>query len=304
MISRPTKILIIGSAGAVGSNIIRKIIFDKLPYQLVGVDDLSSDNSEKNLYVNKNYSFHLATALDIKILEKIFDLEKPDAVINLLQCKNPIDEIQGMHNVIQCCLSRGIDKVVYLSTDQVYSSPSGAKEDDACSADNVCSIAKLACENLLQISRLKYTILRPTSVFGIRQDAHSLLPYAIASIIDQFDFPDAGINHNLISMDDLIDGILLSISSTEMDRRIFNVSAPFNLTDGALINLIASLLNKSGVKSPTTSKEIPFSQEVSLDSSELISQGWQAKSSNIAGLEQVVKWYSNNRWFLNLSSSD
>lgn len=140
MVNRMKSILITGIAGFIGSNLGKRLV--KEGYKVIGIDNLN-DYYDVNLKYDrlkyllksevKNYKINLE---DTQEVEKVFNEEKPDFVINLAaqagvrySIENPSVYIQsnlvGFHNIIESARKYGCKHFIYASSSSVY----GANEE-------------------------------------------------------------------------------------------------------------------------------------------------------------------------------
>src|SRR5579885_2322213 len=125
------KVLITGSAGFIFSNFVRKAIHQKQPYTFVSIDKINNRFAINDIYINKDHQFYLADITDEHCLDVIFDYEKPNIVIHGaaeshvdVSLKDPNkfikSNILGTQNIINACLKYKTEKLIYISTDEVY----------------------------------------------------------------------------------------------------------------------------------------------------------------------------------------
>src|SRR4051812_48820542 len=77
------KILVTGTLGFIGSNFISYVAENYSQYNWVGIDKAVYDYCLLNTFEHKNYKFYLADIANEHIVDRIFDLEKPNIVINM-----------------------------------------------------------------------------------------------------------------------------------------------------------------------------------------------------------------------------
>jgi dTDP-D-glucose 4,6-dehydratase len=80
-----TKLLITGSGGCLGSNLIRWIFKNFNNYEIASIDYCIHPNIANTIYSNKGHNFHIGTVADAHFIDVIFQIEKPDIVIHLLK---------------------------------------------------------------------------------------------------------------------------------------------------------------------------------------------------------------------------
>lgn len=145
------KILITGSAGFIGSNLVLKLLKDYEDIYIIGIDNMNDyyDVSIKEYRLkkiedlvektNNKWSFYIGNIADKNLIDKIFDEHKPDIVVNLAaqagvrySISNPDAYIEsnlvGFYNILEACRhsydngQKGVDHLVYASSSSVYGS--------------------------------------------------------------------------------------------------------------------------------------------------------------------------------------
>lgn len=177
------KILIIGGAGFIGSNLVDALIKNR--HQVVVLDNLSS-GQKKN--INPKATFYKADLQNFKRVEQIFKKEKPEAIFHLAaqidvrkSVEDPIydAEINIISSLNLICLAQQ-----YKVKKFIFSSSGGAiygETEDRPTKENhpECplspyGIGKLAIDKYLdyfyQVHGLKYVSLRYANVYGPRQN--------------------------------------------------------------------------------------------------------------------------------------
>lgn len=107
-------ILIYGSSGFLMSNFIRYLLYRTNDYKIVGIDNLSSPEAKKNIYIHKNFVFNIGDISDREVVKKVGYLHDPDIIINAANpnsCLNAIDTIvKGAFNIR--CLQKPTIQIV------------------------------------------------------------------------------------------------------------------------------------------------------------------------------------------------
>ena len=148
---RKKSILITGSAGFIGSNLILKLLKYNVNIDIIGIDNMNDyyDVSIKEYRLkkiedlvektNNKWSFYIGNIADKNLIDKIFDEHKPDIVVNLAaqagvrySISNPDAYIEsnliGFYNILEACRhsydngQKGVDHLVYASSSSVYGS--------------------------------------------------------------------------------------------------------------------------------------------------------------------------------------
>ena len=202
---------------------------------------------------------------DYHAVSHAFSNIRPEAVVHLAAIahanrsnKDPYStfdhSMRTLENVLDVSRSKGIH-VIYFSSSMVY----GNFDSEAVTGDRVCNpigiygALKYGSEKLVigynQVFNLPYTIIRPSALYGERCVSRRV---GQAFIENALEGKDLTINGDGIEeldftyIDDLVQGIILSITKKESINQIFNI------TFGAArsINQLAEIVmeNFPGVK--------------------------------------------------------
>lgn len=315
------KILITGSSGFIFSNFVKQAIYLNSPYKLVGVDKITNRNSLNDRYIHDNYTSHIADITDAHCLDIIFDFEKPDYVIHGaasshvdVSLKNPNEFIEnnvlGTQNIINYCLKYKVEKLIMISTDEVYGhltneNDIALKEEALLNPRNPYSASKAASELLVKAANqsfgLKYNITRSSNNYGRKQTADKLIPKVIKCILNNEKIPVYGQGLQMrdwLHVNDNCSAIL-TILEKGKDNEIYNISANQELTNIELVQRICNILNKGWDFVEFVADRPGHDFRYSIDSSKLKSLGWKPEYNLKAGLPEVVGWYElNKNWAL------
>ena len=137
-------ILVTGSAGFIGSNLVLRLLEGKQPMKIVGLDNMNNyyDPSLKDYRLavieNKvkehpehNYQFVKGDLADKALIDRLFAEYKFDIVVNLAaqagvrySIENPDAYIQsniiGFYNILEACRHNPVEHLVYASSSSVY----------------------------------------------------------------------------------------------------------------------------------------------------------------------------------------
>lgn len=144
-------ILIAGTAGFIGANLTLRLLQEVRDIKIVGIDNITDyyDISLKKFRLNQIrekeqkssgvFMFEEASIADKAVLQKLFQIYKPDIVINLAaqagvrySITNPDSYIEtnmiGFYNILEACRHSydngqpGVEHLVYASSSSVYGS--------------------------------------------------------------------------------------------------------------------------------------------------------------------------------------
>ena len=136
-------ILVTGSAGFIGSNLVNRLFKDFQGMTIVGIDNMNAyydvslkeyrlkmldDRSKKE---DVDYHFLRGDIADKTTIDQLFEKYKPQVVVNLAaqagvrySIENPDAYIQsnliGFYNILEACRNNPVEHLVYASSSSVY----------------------------------------------------------------------------------------------------------------------------------------------------------------------------------------
>ena len=137
-------ILVTGSAGFIGANLVRRLLSELQEGTIVGVDNLNSyyDPSLKEYRLKEletlsrkqpavSYKFVKGSIADRELIDRLFQEYQPDIVVNLAaqagvrySIENPDVYIEsniiGFYNILEACRHHPVEHLVYASSSSVY----------------------------------------------------------------------------------------------------------------------------------------------------------------------------------------
>ena len=159
------KILVTGGAGYIGSHTV--VLLHEAGYDVVVVDNLSNSKEESLKRVEritgKKTKLYVADIVDGEACDKIFEAEKPDAVIHFAGLKAvgesvaiPLsyyrNNLVSTLNILDSMKKHGCKKIVFSSSATVYGVPESVpiNESFPLSATNPYGRTKLMIEDILR----------------------------------------------------------------------------------------------------------------------------------------------------------
>jgi len=210
------KILITGGAGFVGKNLLKNLEKEK-----------SFDI--RILTRNRKTKDKQALIGDLKDYNSIKDLFKGiDIVINLAYSKDYHENIPLIKNLLNACYENKTKKLIHLSS-------MSAKRD----FPDEYGKNKLEIENLIRDSKLKYTILRPSIIYGKGSTSFNFLLHHLRKI--PFFVPIIGSGKYAlfpIHVKDVSDSIKQCILHKKTDNKEYDIVGKEKVYFIDLINLL------------------------------------------------------------------
>lgn len=313
------KVLITGTCGFIFSNFIRKAIYEKHPYSFVSVDKMSGNANA--LYQHKNHGFHLADIRDQHIIDKIFQFERPDIVIHgaaesfvdsSLSDPNSFvtSNVLGTQVIINACVKHGVERLIYISTDEVYGQLTGESdaawtEEAPLNPRNPYSASKAAGELMVKAAHqsfgLIYNITRSSNNYGPRQTPEKLIPKAIKCVMTGQKIPIYGQGLQIRDWTHVFDNCaaVLTVLNNGKPNETYNISANQELPNVEVIQKICNAMGRgheliSFIEDPRKGHDFRYS----IDSSKIRELGWKPNYRFREGIVDTVEWYKMNQWFL------
>jgi dTDP-glucose 4,6-dehydratase len=318
------KILITGSCGFIFGNYIRKAIYEQKKDNdkdiFVSVDRVTANNLNA-MYWNRNHTFYPADIRDNHVMDVIFQREQPDIVIHgaaetfvdtSVHDPNSFvsSNVLGTQVVINCCVKHKVQKLVYISTDEVYGQLTGEDdkswtEESPLNPRNPYSASKASGELLVKAAHttygLIYNITRSSNNYGPRQLAEKLVPKAIKCILDGQKIPIYGEGKQIRDWTFVADnctGISTVVEKGEPNQA-YNISANQEFINIEVIQQVCNAVGSgheliSFIKDPRPIHDFRYS----IDTSKIRSLGWKPSYKFKEGIAETVQWYKDNQWFL------
>jgi dTDP-4-dehydrorhamnose reductase len=169
------RILITGSNGLLGQKLVRLLAMEG--------EEVIATAKEKNRlpFIQGHYIFDKLDITNPQEVNNILSHYKPQVVINTAAMTNvdqceveqescKILNVQAVSNLIKGCESNGCH-LIHLSTDFIFDGTKGPlTEEDKPNPISFYGETKLAAENLILASTIKWSIVRTVLVFGIAHD--------------------------------------------------------------------------------------------------------------------------------------
>jgi len=164
--------------------------------------------------------------------------------------------VAGTKNVLDACAANAVRKVIFASSSEVYgeNGPAPVSEASSLKPVSVYAVSKLAGEEYVKAYAIRhgfdYTILRPFNVYGPGQSEEFVIPRFVRAAIEGRPPQVYGTGQQVrtfCSVDDIVDGLMLVLSSRAAAGQVFNLG-----NDTGLISIlelshrIVALSNRGG----------------------------------------------------------
>jgi len=304
-----------GGAGFIGSNFLI-LMQEKYPGdRFINVDALTYAGNLKNLISidqSTNYKFYRADISNKDAMEKIFQVEEPEAVIHFAaeshvdrSITNPsiFAETNVLGTLVLLELSRrfNISRYVQVSTDEVYGSLGKEgyfTENSPLQANSPYSASKASADLFVRAHVETYglnaSITRCSNNYGPYQFPEKLIPLMIWHALEDKPLPVYGDGLNVrdwLYVEDhceAIDRVLRTGKAGE----VYNIGGNSERTNIEIVKLVLKILGKSEDLISYVKDRPGHDRRYAIDASKIRRElGWEPATSFTQGIERTVRWY-------------
>ena len=320
------KYLVTGGAGFIGGNFLHYMTATYPNDKFVCIDALTYAGNYNNIKVleeRNNFKFVHGDITDRKLIEKLFDEEGFDYVVNFAaeshvdnSIKNPTifltTNILGTQNLMDACRKYGIKRYHQVSTDEVYGDlPLDRpdllfKETNPIKASSPYSASKASADLLVlayaRTFKLPVTISRCSNNYGPYQFPEKLIPVVISKALNNEPIPVYGNVSNVrdwIHVHDHNVGVDLILKNGK-DGEVYNLGGHSEKTNLDVVKTILKQLNKPESLITFVTDRPGHDLRYAIDSSKSEEElEWKLTYDFDKGIEDTVNWYLNNEEWIN-----
>ena len=314
------KILITGGAGFIGSTFVRMMFRGLLPnlenFQMVTVfDSLSIGGSLKNLSPVKDdprFRFVKGDICDLALLNK--EIKGNEFVIHFAaqshvdrSLKDPLQFFEvnaiGTSNVLQASFQQQVQKVLHISTDEVYGSINhGSWDENSPMLPNSPYAASKACSDLIALSYYKtydlnVNITRSSNNYGPNQFIEKAIPLFITNLLTKKKIPiygDGQHSRDWLYVEDHCRAIA-KVLTEGLPGQIYNIGGGLELRNLELANRIISKLNLDSDAIEFVEDRLAHDERYSLNFDKIsFNLGYAPQVAFEDGLATTINWYRDN----------
>ena len=326
------KYLVTGGAGFIGSNYMHYVVNKYPDDYFVCLDALTyagNYNNIKDLEGKENYKFVHGDITDREFIDKLFEEEKFDIVINFAaeshvdnSIKNPrlflMTNIIGTQTLMDASRKYNVKRYHQVSTDEVYGDLPLDRpdllftENTPLHTSSPYSSSKASADLLVMAYYRTYglpvTISRCSNNYGPYQFPEKLIPVVISKALNNEPIPVYGKGENVRDWIHVIDhniGVDLIVRNGKVGE-VYNLGGHSERTNLEVVKTILKQLNKSEDLIEYVTDRPGHDLRYAIDSSKVERElGWDRTYTFENGIKETIDWYVNNtEWIDNIKSGE
>ena len=327
-----SKFLITGGAGFIGSNYLHFVVNKYPEDNFVCLDALTyagNYNNLKPILDKENFKFVKGNIADEEFVEKLFDEEGFDYVINFAaeshvdnSIKNPgifvETNVCGTRVLLDACKRHEVKRFHQVSTDEVYGDlPLDRKdllfkESTPINPSSPYSASKASADHLVmayhRTFKLPVTISRCSNNYGPYQFPEKLIPVVISKALKNESIPVYGKGENVrdwIHVHDHNVGVDMIVRHGR-DGEVYNLGGHSERTNLEVVKTILNQMGKSEDLITFVTDRPGHDLRYAIDSEKTEKElGWDRTYKFEDGIKETVDWYLNNQeWIDNILSGE
>jgi len=264
-----SRVLVTGGAGFIGSHLLDELV--KEGFEVTVLDNFSTGRIEniRHHLEKEKIRFIKGDVRDRRDVEEA--LEGVDAVFHLAaitsvpySIKHPEItyevNVNGTKNLLEACLHKDIERLIYLSTCAVYGEPEYLPIDEKHPTNPISPYAwsKLkaeeSCMRFYAAHGLEAVVLRPFNVYGSRQ-RNDYYGGVVARFIEHIRcgeppviYGDGTQTRDFIYVDDAVRAFILALNNKNAVGRRFNIATGIPTSINGLVGILVELFGGEGWK--------------------------------------------------------
>lgn len=325
-------IIVTGGAGFIGSNFVFHMLQAHPDYRIVCLDKLTYAGNLSTLepvLQQDNFRFVKADICDRQAVDKLFQEEKPDIVVNFAaeshvdrSIENPgiflETNIMGTAVLVDACRKYGIQRYHQVSTDEVYGDLPLDRpdlfftEETPLHTSSPYSSSKASADLLVMAYYRTYglpvTISRCSNNYGPYHFPEKLIPLMIANAMADKPLPVYGNGENVrdwLYVEDHCRAIDLIIHNGKVGE-VYNVGGHNEKRNIDIVRIICQELGKPESLIVHVEDRKGHDRRYAIDPAKIHRElGWLPETKFEDGIKKTIKWYlEHKKWWQDIINGE
>lgn len=325
-------IIVTGGAGFIGSNFVFHMLQAHPDYRIVCLDKLTYAGNLSTLepvLQQDNFRFVKADICDRQAVDKLFQEEKPDIVVNFAaeshvdrSIENPgiflETNIMGTAVLMDACRKYGIQRYHQVSTDEVYGDLPLDRpdlfftEETPLHTSSPYSSSKASADLLVMAYYRTYglpvTISRCSNNYGPYHFPEKLIPLMIANALADKPLPVYGNGENVrdwLYVEDHCRAIDLIIHNGKVGE-VYNVGGHNEKRNIDIVRIICHELGKPESLIVHVEDRKGHDRRYAIDPAKIHRElGWLPETKFEDGIKKTIKWYlEHKKWWQDIINGE
>lgn len=322
------RILITGGAGFMGSHFIKYVLERYPDYFVVNFDKLTYAGNLDNLREVENdsrYKFVKGDICNAVEVEKAVQENKIDVILNYA-AETHVDrsimdpdaflrtDVLGTYNLLEAVKKFGLQKMVQVSTDEVYGSieQGSFTEDSPFAPNSPYAASKAGGDHLCRAYWVTYqtpvVVTHSCNFYGTNQYPEKIIPLFITNLLEEKKVPLYGDGKNVrewIHTSDHCRAIDLILHKAEPGG-VYNIGSGDEVQNIELTNMILSEMGLGKEMIEPVKDRAGHDRRYSINHEKLSAElGWEPLKDFKTGMKETIEWYKNNtEWWKKIKSGE
>lgn len=325
-------IIVTGGAGFIGSNFVFHMLQAHPDYRIVCLDKLTYAGNLSTLepvLQQDNFRFVKADICDRQAVDKLFQEEKPDIVVNFAaeshvdrSIENPgiflETNIMGTAVLMDACRKYGIQRYHQVSTDEVYGDLPLDRpdlfftEETPLHTSSPYSSSKASADLLVMAYYRTYglpvTISRCSNNYGPYHFPEKLIPLMIANALADKPLPVYGNGENVrdwLYVEDHCRAVDLIIHAGKVGE-VYNVGGHNEKRNIDIVRIICQELGKPESLIVHVEDRKGHDRRYAIDPAKIHRElGWLPETKFEDGIKKTIKWYrEHKKWWQDIINGE
>jgi dTDP-glucose 4,6-dehydratase len=306
------KLLVTGGAGFIGSNFVRYVLGATDDVRITNLDALTYAGNPASLADFDDDDRYRLVQGDVRDAEVVHRLvADADAVVHFA-AESHVDRsiegpaafldtnVVGAGVVFDACRRAEVDRVLHISTDEVYGSiaePNSFVEGDALEPNSPYAASKAGADLLARSYRVTYdypiTVTRTANNFGPYHFPEKMIPLFVTNLIDGRKVPLYGTGANVRDWTYVIDNCAAQwLALTDgVPGEIYNVGAGNEMTNKELTYLLLEAFGLDDDRIEFVADRPGHDLRYSVDTARIRALGWKPARTFEESLADTIRWY-------------